>query len=702
MSIYKSYTQEEQENLFSQFLISSWSYSKISEFSRNEKAFEMSYIYGYRGKKSATTIAGQAYHHALDKFFAEFKENNVLDIVDLEILAFEYINEVPANQWKTQKTTPTIIECIKKANKTVTALLNNFYNEKEVYLSEIKEVLDVEVYSSEFLTINGVDIPMPCNARIDLVIKTNDDKIVVIDHKSKNRFSDEQELKLSAGRQAITYVKSYQSKTGLNVEEAWFVENKYSTNRDKSAQIIPFKIKLDTDTKKLYESLLYEPLRRMLEAVNDPDYIYMMNDTDNFVDKAEIYDFWAKTQISEVEDFNIDPSKKKLITQRLKKIKDASIATVNPKVIKEFRKNASQFIQYDLTNKDMTQQEKIEHVLRTFGIIVKVAHTFNGYSSNTFLLEVSAGVKVTSISSNRLDIANALNVSNVRIKPQLEVYQGKSYVSIDFSKKREKDLIFNPKDLLDQKIPIGKDNFENIIHWDLNNHSTPHMLVAGNTGSGKTVSLRSIIEYAKLAKVDRIVILDTKFEFIRLKIKGVEVYSDIEEIEEVMEKLIEEMNAKVKTGNTSKTLVVFDEFADAQALSKKGKALDIFEMQEVGFYKQSKKEIEAGMLPQPKMKNVKISTKKSLEENLRLLLQKGRSAGYRVVAATQRASTKIITGDAKANFTILVCYKVPKEIDSRVVIDESGAEALSGYGDGLIKSPEYPSTVRFQSYYYNK
>jgi DNA segregation ATPase FtsK/SpoIIIE-like protein len=84
---------------------------------------------------------------------------------------------------------------------------------------------------------------------------------------------------------------------------------------------------------------------------------------------------------------------------------------------------------------------------------------------------------------------------------------------------------------------------------------------------------------------------------------------------------------------------------------------------------------------------------------MRILLQKGRSSGYRILAATQRASVKVITGDAKVNFPVQVCFRVPKDIDSIVVLDEPGAESLNGRGDGLIKSPEYPGTVRFQAFY---
>ena len=688
MSIYKTYSNEQIENLFSQFLISSWSFSKISEFSRNEKAFEMSYIYGIRSKSSASTVAGQAYHHALDVFFTALKKGETLDLVELESLVYEYIDTVEANKWKLQKTTPTIAECIAKTSKISKQLVHNFYKEKGTYIDHIEEILEVEVYCDEFITVNGVDIPLPCHARIDLIIKTKEDKIVAIDHKSRNSFTKEEDIKLIIGRQTITYIKCYESKTKKTVDEVWFIENKHTTNRNGAPQMNAFKLAIDKNVRKLYEALLYEPLKRMLEAVNDPDYTYMINDADNFVDKAELYDFWAKTQIAEVGDFNIDPTKKELVSKRLKKIRDTSMATINPKIIKEFKKNAAQFIQYDLNNKNMTQEEKIQHILRTFGYIVEVAHTFHGFSCSTYLLNVSAGIKINSINSIRLDIANALNVNNIRISTDLMVYQKKSYVAIEAPKERTGNLLYDPKALVDQKIPLGMDNLGNVIHWDLNNHATAHMLVCGATGSGKSVLLQCTIEYAKRGLVNRIIILDTKSDFEELNIKGVEIYNTIEDIEIVMRLLVEEMqNPSNKT--TNKTLIVFDEFADAQAQSAKGKALEVYETQEVGNYANGK----------AKLGNVLVNKLKPLEENLRLLLQKGRSYGFRIVAATQRASTKIITGDAKANFPVLVCFKVPKEVDSRVVIDETGAETLAGYGDGLIKSPEYFSTTRFQAYY---
>ncbi|OPC76200.1 hypothetical protein BAZ12_19515 [Elizabethkingia miricola] len=704
MSIYKSYTPEQIEELNSNYIILSWSFSKVAQFARNEKAFEMIYIYGYRSRDSATTNAGKAYHEALKYYFLAKKGDIILSLPELEQIAFEYINEIPANDWKIQKTTPSVEECILKASKTVTALLGNFYQEKSSYENDVKSILDVELKLKDYLTINGVDIPIPCNMVIDLVVETHDNKVVIIDHKSKNAFSTEEELSLSIGKQAITYVKGYEPYSGLNVDEVWFAENKYSKNRDPKPQINIFKVSLDDNTKKLYEALLYEPLKRMIDAISNPDYVYLINDNDNFVDRAEIYDFWAKTMIAEVEEFNVIEAKKEMVAKRLKKIRDSSLNIVSPKVIKQFKDNAANFIQYDLANTNMTHQEKIQHILRTFGIIVNVAHEFNGYSSNSYLLEVSAGTKISSIQGHKLDIANALNVSNVRISKDLRVYNGKSYLEVETAKKRDKDLFWDASELVDQKIPIGKDNLGQTIYWDLDNHSTPHVLMCGATGSGKSVSLISTIEYGKkINEVEKIMILDPKYEFLPYKNDDrVEVYNEIIDIESSIISLVEEMNYLVKTGQKRKILVVFDEFADAVAAARKGAELDVYEDVVVGHYKQSLEAQMLGVPAQPKMKRQKVSEIKPLEENLRILLQKGRSVGIRIMSATQRASTKVITGDAKVNYPVQICYRVPKEIDSRVVIDDAGAETLAGMGDGLIKSPEYMDIVRFQAFYFCK
>lgn len=700
MSKYETYSPDQLEELFSNYLIDSWSYSKVQTFARNEKAFEMIYLYNCFEKASAANIAGRAYHEGLCHYFAKLQTNKDSDLIELQQVAYDYIDAVPSSEWKIQKTTPTVEDCIAKATKESSVLLANFMKERAKY--DIKEVLGTEIKLKAWLTVNGVDVPLPCNLIIDLVAISNEGKRILIDHKSKRSFTDEKDAKFTNGKQAITYVLGYEASTGKKVDEVWFIENKVSKNKDNSDQLVTHKYVMDEDTRRLYESLLYEPLRRMLEAVGDPDYVYMINDSDTLTDKAELYDFWAKTMIAEVEDFDIPENKKEVIKNRLRKIRDVSLANITPTTIKNFKAFTESFIPYDFSNKNMTEQEKIEHILRSFGIVARVQHTFNGYSSSSYLLELNAGTQISAINRYRLDIANALNVPNVRIQKDLFVFEGKSYLAVESGKRSSAILAWDQAKLIDHKIPLGLDNFGQTVFWDLNNPSTPHALVGGATGSGKSVCIKSTIAYAQILGIP-LYIFDPKFEFTGYsKHPNVTVINDIERIEESMKNLVDEMQERVVRDVSKITMVIFDEFADAVANSRKGKELDIIEEVQDGYYAPKKL---SGMFgdtmsaPIPKMKMKVVGKLNSLEENLRILLQKGRSSGFRIMAATQRASVKVITGDAKVNFPVQLCFRVPKEIDSQVMIDESGAESLNGRGDCLIKSPEYMNTIRFQAFY---
>ena len=161
--------------------------------------------------------------------------------------------------------------------------------------------------------------------------------------------------------------------------------------------------------------------------------------------------------------------------------------------------------------------------------------------------------------------------------------------------------------------------------------------------------------------------------------------------QEKMAELVEDMQAAAKGKYKKDVLIIFDEFADAVQTARSGKELEVREEVVTGVYANGR----------PKVESKVVRVEKSLEENLKILLQKGRSLGYRIMAATQRASVQVITGEAKVNFPVQICFRVPKALDSKVVLDEEGAEALSGAGDGLMRSPQYQNQlVRFQGFYY--
>lgn len=674
MNRYSTYTKDQLEEHFSNYLLDSWSYSAVSCFARNEKAFEMQYVYREREPYAMSSIVGNAYHTALKEYFAGFVDGCEPNIVNLTKVAYEYLDNVPANDWKLTQKIISVEQAREEAVKSVNKLLQNFTSEVSTYIEDIAKVISVENKYCEWITVNGVDIPLPCHAVIDLVVELKDGRIVIIDHKSKSAYTDEKEVALVHGQQAITYVKVYEAfAKDVNVDEVWFIENKVSTNKDGSAQLRKHVITMGADNRRLFEALLYEPLRRMVEAISDPDYIYTINTYDKLSDPAVLYDFWARTQISEIEDFEYVPaSKLDLLAKRQRKIKDSSVGSIAPKIITEFRKNAAAFITLDYSHSNMTKSEKIEHVLRTFNIKLRVARVIEGFSCDTFLCEVAPGTELLSIFRHQLDIANALDVPRVRLQAEpLVIYEDKSYMAIEVTKKRTESLPWDIRYLDGVKIPIGLDNFRNTIYWDLDNNTTPHALVCGCTGSGKSVSLISTLHYAIAAGVRDITILDPKFEFQYMEglPSWVEIYSEIPDIEAAMSLMVEEMNDRIKRRRKILSLVIFDEFADANDQARSAKQLNDGE--------------------------------KTLQENLKLLLQKGRSCGYRFICATQRADTKTISGTIKVNLPVQICFRVPKGLDSKVVLDTEGAEALSGCGDGLIHSPEYnDGLVRFQGFYY--
>jgi len=673
MNKYATLSPERLEEHLSNYLIDSWSYSGVTCFARNEKAFEMQYVYREKDSRSISSIAGNAYHEALKLFFSSYREKERPQVVDLTQAAYDYLDEVPANEWRLTTKFPTVEQAKAEATRCANSLIESFCAEVSTYTEDIGRVLAVETKTDTWVTVNGVDIPLPMHAIVDLVVELTDGRTVIIDHKSKSAYTDEKELALAHGQQAIAYVKAWEEYSPFPVEvsEVWFIENKISKNKDKSPQLRKHVFTMDTDNRRLFEALLYEPLRRMLEAVSNPDYIYTINPSDNFVDMAVLYDFWARTQISEIEDFEYVPATKKdLIAKRQRKIKDSSVGSIAPKIITAFRKNAASFITLDYSHSDMTNEEKIEHLMRTYNLKVQVAHKIEGFSCDSYLCEVAPGVELLSIFRHTLDIANALDVPRVRLQGEpLVMYQDKSYLAVEVNKKRTEDLPWDTKYLEGHKLPLGLDNFRNTIVWNLDNNTTPHVLVCGTTGSGKSVCLNNILYYALEAGIEDITILDPKYEFAFAQLpENVKVISEIADIEEALANMVTDMNERVRQRSSHLSLVIFDEFADAADQAR------------------SSKELEPGQ--------------KTLMENFKMLLQKGRSAGFRFVAATQRASVKTIPGDIKVNLPVQVCFRVPKGLDSKVVLDTEGAEALAGAGDGLIHSPEYnDGLIRFQAFY---
>lgn len=705
MNKYAQLTHEQLEEHFSNYLIDSWSYSAVSCFARNEKAFEMQYIFRERDRSGISSVVGSAYHAALKEFFIALQNGTWMSSVDITKAAYAYLDTV--KDWKFTKDYYCTDVCIAEATRRLNALLSNFATETEIYTKDIAKVLSVEVKEDAWVTINGVDIPLPLHAVTDLVVELTDGRVVIIDHKSKTAYTAEDEVALVHGQQAITYVNQWETlHPDMPISEVWFIENKSTRNSDKSNQLRKHIIVMGEDERRLYEAILYEPLRRMMEAVSNPDYIYLINKDDNLVDKAALYDFWARTQISEIEDFEFLPAAKKdLLAKRQRKIKDSSIAAISPTIITKFREHASHFIMFDYKNSNMTPEEKIQHCLRSFNISVEAAYHIDGYSCEIYLLRKAPGVEMMSIFRHQLDIAYALDVEYLRIVAN-QKYKDETFVSLEIPKVNTTVLPWKPEYVDGMRIPLGRTNFDEIVYWNLDNQSTPHALICGSTGSGKSVEVRCILHGAIAAGVKDITILDPKFEFTGKVPEGVTVINKIYDIEVALKQMVADMNERTERGTSRLSLVIFDEFADAAMQARSGKELDVYEIEKEPTAA-SLKMLMAGLISNEEVKykenKVLVGHDKSLMENFQMLLQKGRSAGFRFVAATQRADVKTIPGTIKANLPIQICFRLPKGLDSKVVLDSEGAEALSGNGDGLLNSPDYKNQlVRFQGFFYDE
>lgn len=688
---------EALEQHFSSFLIRHWSVSAIADFTNNEKAFEKKYIFKqYSKTDSLPSIIGNVYHKALMAFWLEFQlVGTKMNFDEFSQVAYTELNKVGANRYRAYKGV-TLEETKLEALASVNTLVKNFLSESSCYFDEIQEIVGVENTIIEFISINGIEIPLPIKCKADLIFIDKEGYLCVLDHKSKKAYTKPEEINLKYGNQTIGLIlainewikkqdeilKKY-PKAAKGVHKFFYYENKISKNRDGSRQIkqIPIDIKA---SQQLFEQVLFEGVWRVMEAVQNPDYVYLMNPNDHNEDAEEIVEFWVKTHLEGLEGFpDLEPHQVALLKKKRTAIRRASLVGIPKNVIKAFSqpKDFISLSPEDMEN--MTPAQRIEHRLATFNYPVRVSKVIPGCSCDTYLVEVNAGIKISNIYKYRMDIANALGVEDVRIAASLVKYEGITYVAIEANREEQTALYLAAGDVLPgYQFPIGRDNFGNTLYWDVENPSTAHMMISGATGSGKSVAIRNIIEVA-LQKGVKVSILDPKNEFKSYQAKDVQVISELEKIEEFMEYTVLEMDEIFRTngayGNGQKRLVIFDEAADC-------------------FARQSKQRVNFVEGPRGGMKKNVDQEFRTLEQNTLILAQKARSAGIHLVLAAQRFSVKVLSGDAKANFTTRVCLKVMSGVDSKVMLDQEGAEKLRGRGDGLLISPEHSEPVRIQCF----
>jgi len=682
MNKYKKLSVDKLENHLNDYLLEYWSVSSLNAFRSNEKRFEKEYIYKDRNYiSSVSACIGSIYHKVLEYFFKTLKEKKIeLSEKKLCDYGFKELNKIKTDKIKVPKG-KSIEDALDMILKGVNSTIGNFYAEKEIYISLIDEIVAVEEYIEDFIILNGKDIELPVRGVPDLIFRDKDKKLRILDHKTCGKYTDSKDVSMKYSIQSIIYMKLVEAKYSEKVHAFHFFENKISQNRDKSSQIKGITIILDNNAQAFYEAFVYEHVQKMINAVKDPNYIYMINPNDFFVDNQEMLEFWNKTRCGVIEFPNLTESQKKILS---KKRLEESIEIPTDTILKILETKDNLLL---LTNEqvmNLSIDKKIETALLYQNLRVKVKHIVEGNSADTYMLEVPPSTDIQKIFKHEMNIASLVGVPSVRIEKNLVEYKNNVYIAVEIPRKKR----IYPKHTgssSNANIILGVDNFGKTLYWDLNCHYTPHMLLSGASGSGKSYLLSNIIN--NLQGVE-ITVLDPKREFA----VGI---TEQKEIEVFIENKVKEMEDIFKNGKKKTQLIIFDEVNDCIANQTKLRYL-----QEINpkYDDILSKRLGNDYNVEKYIYKNKDNNFKTLSENLMILAQKSRSAGIHLLLASQRFSVDVLKGDTQANFPVRLCLRVARDIDSKVMLGEKGAEKLLGNGDGLLQSPEYTGIKRIQVY----
>ena len=334
----------------------------------------------------------------------------------------------------------------------------------------------------------------------------------------------------------------------------------------------------------------------------------------------------------------------------------------------------------------------LEETFASFGIRASVERAEIGPSVTKYEVKPAVGVRVNRISNLADDLALALAAKDVRIEAPIP---GKSLVGIEVPNSEIAMVTFrelweqsktDDKKLLE--IPLGKAVNGSVRTFDL--AKMPHLLVAGSTGSGKSVAVNGIIASILMkARPDEV-----KFMMVDPKMVELSVYNDIPHL------LIPVVTNPRKASRALQKVV--DEMENRYELFSKVGARNIAGYNaKVAEYNASQPEYKQIPLPLivvivDELADLMMVASKEVEDAIIRLGQKARAAGIHMILATQRPSVDVISGLIKANVPSRIAFAVSSGTDSRTILDENGAEKLLGRGDMLFKPIDENHPVRLQ------
>ncbi|HGQ4318426.1 TPA: DNA translocase FtsK [Streptococcus pneumoniae] len=349
--------------------------------------------------------------------------------------------------------------------------------------------------------------------------------------------------------------------------------------------------------------------------------------------------------------------------------------------------------------KDQSKEKKIvrenikilEATFASFGIKVTVERAEIGPSVTKYEVKPAVGVRVNRISNLSDDLALALAAKDVRIEAPIP---GKSLIGIEVPNSDITTVSF--RELWEQsqtkaenflEIPLGKAVNGTARAFDLS--KMPHLLVAGSTGSGKSVAVNGIIASILMkARPDQV-----KFMMVDPKMVELSVYNDIPHLlipvvtnprkaSKALQKVVDEMESR------------YELFAKVGVRNIAGFNAKVEEFNSQSEYKQIPLPLIVVIVDE--LADLMMVASKEVEDAIIRLGQKARAAGIHMILATQRPSVDVISGLIKANVPSRVAFAVSSGTDSRTILDENGAEKLLGRGDMLFKPIDENHPVRLQ------
>lgn len=336
---------------------------------------------------------------------------------------------------------------------------------------------------------------------------------------------------------------------------------------------------------------------------------------------------------------------------------------------------------------------KLENTLKTFGVNAKVTDVSQGPAVTRYELHPESGVKVSKIVGLSDDIKLNLAATDIRIEAPIP---GKAAVGIEVPNKENSTVAL--RDLLESNafkdfpsklsFAVGKDIGGQIVVTDI--AKMPHMLIAGATGSGKSVCINTIImSILYKAKPDEV-----KLIMIDPKVVELSVYNGIPHLIVPVVTDPKKASGALQWGVAEMT-DRYQKFADMNVRDLKGYNKKVESMRESGD-DQAPDKLPQIVIIVDELADLMMVSPGEVEESICRLAQLARAAGIHLIIATQRPSVDVITGLIKANMPSRVAFAVSSGVDSRTILDMNGAEKLLGKGDMLFYPQGYPKPARIQ------